>query len=192
MRGQRWKKWKKWVALTAVAGMLIGQGSVVPVWAEEARAVETLELSGEGETPETVEESAPEESPVETVVTVSGSDMEAPEVADDTGIDEPTPETMEIVGGSDVAGNIASGKDGDITWVIDANGKLTVEGTGDLSGSAWRPYSSQITSAVINVTGMTDASFLFEGCSGLTSLDVSGFDTSNVTNMVDMFYGCSS
>ena len=96
----------------------------------------------------------PEESLEETVVTVSGSDMEASETADDTGSDEPALETMETVGGSDAAdsegmegiltedqmdiqgesfaidnaaGNIASGKDGDITWVIDASGKLTME-----------------------------------------------------------------
>ena len=32
---------------------------------------------------------------------------------------------------------------------------------------------------------------MFEGCSGLTTLDVSNFNTANVTNMYDMFYGCS-
>jgi surface protein len=32
---------------------------------------------------------------------------------------------------------------------------------------------------------------MFSGCSGLTSLDVSGFDTSKVTNMGGMFNGCS-
>ena len=33
---------------------------------------------------------------------------------------------------------------------------------------------------------------MFSGCSGLTSLDVSGFKTSSVTNMSGMFNGCSS
>ncbi|MBR3328214.1 MAG: BspA family leucine-rich repeat surface protein [Atopobiaceae bacterium] len=33
---------------------------------------------------------------------------------------------------------------------------------------------------------------MFYGCSSLTSLDLSGWDTSNVTTMDDMFYGCSS
>ena len=33
---------------------------------------------------------------------------------------------------------------------------------------------------------------LFAGCSKLTSLDVSNFDTSSVTNMNSMFYNCSS
>ena len=38
----------------------------------------------------------------------------------------------------------------------------------------------------------TDMSNMFGGCSGLTSLDVTGFDTSNVTNLAGMFAGCSS
>ena len=38
---------------------------------------------------------------------------------------------------------------------------------------------------------VTNMSNMFAGCSGLTSLDVSGFNTDNVTNMANMFYGCS-
>ena len=33
---------------------------------------------------------------------------------------------------------------------------------------------------------------MFQECSSLTSLDVSKFDTSNVTDMSEMFYRCSS
>ena len=33
---------------------------------------------------------------------------------------------------------------------------------------------------------------MFYGCSSLSSLDLSNFDTSNVIYMKDMFYGCSS
>ena len=40
-----------------------------------------------------------------------------------------------------------------------------------------------------NVTTMNS---MFSGCSSLTSLDLSSFNTVNVTNMVDMFRGCSS
>ncbi|OEG13154.1 hypothetical protein BCR25_06610 [Enterococcus termitis] len=39
-----------------------------------------------------------------------------------------------------------------------------------------------------NVTAMAG---MFYGCSGLTELDVSGFDTGNVTTMAHMFRGCS-
>ena len=34
-----------------------------------------------------------------------------------------------------------------------------------------------------NTDNVTDMGWMFAGCSGLTSLDVSGFNTSNVTNM---------
>ena len=33
--------------------------------------------------------------------------------------------------------------------------------------------------------------YMFFSCSSLTSLDLSNFDTSNVTNMQEMFSGCS-
>ena len=33
---------------------------------------------------------------------------------------------------------------------------------------------------------------MFEGCSSLTSLNLSNFNTNNVQNMKDIFYGCSS
>ena len=36
-----------------------------------------------------------------------------------------------------------------------------------------------------------DMSNMFYSCSGLTSLDLTGFDTSAVTNMASMFYSCS-
>ena len=39
---------------------------------------------------------------------------------------------------------------------------------------------------------VTDMGFMFRYCSHLTNLDLSSFDTSNVTIMGAMFYGCSS
>ena len=33
---------------------------------------------------------------------------------------------------------------------------------------------------------------MFYKCSSLTNIDLSNFNTQNVTNMEDMFYGCSS
>lgn len=125
---------------------------------------------------------------VEIPQTVSGSDM-------NTEIENVDDQIMPLADG-----DIASGTDGNITWVIDADGKLTVNGTGDLSGDigergynfAWHSYSSQIISAEIRVTGMTDASALFYNCSNMVSIDVSGFDTGNVTDMESMFAGCNS
>ena len=96
--------------------------------------------------------------------------------------------------------DIASGSYKDITWVIDANGKLTVEGTGDFSGSIpdsmvrqpWYSNREYITSAEINVTDMTDASRMFRDCTNLISVDLKDFDTSQVIDMHDMFSNCTN
>jgi len=43
-----------------------------------------------------------------------------------------------------------------------------------------------------DLTGTTTMSYMFNTCSSLTTLDVSGFDTGLVTNMNSMFYNCTS
>ena len=55
-------------------------------------------------------------------------------------------------------------------------------------------YQSMISLDVsgLDTSNVTDMSEMFAYCPALTSLDVSGFDTSNVTSMYDMFLGCSS
>ncbi len=84
-----------------------------------------------------------------------------------------------------------------ITWAIDENGKLTVEGTGNISGagsdsrSPWHEYRNDILSAEINVTGMTHAVNMFYGCSHLKEVDLSGLETGKMTKMNEMFSGCS-
>ena len=91
------------------------------------------------------------------------------------------------------ADDIANGTDGNITWAIDVDGKLVVNGSGDFSnGRPWWEYRSSITSAVVEITGMTDASYLFDGYENLIDVDLSGFDTSNVVNMKCMFNECSN
>lgn len=83
-----------------------------------------------------------------------------------------------------------------ITWVIDKDGKLTVEGTGDFASidvssngrASWIASREYIQSAVIHVKNTKNASWMFEGCSNLKSLDLSDFDTSQVTDMGSMFF----
>lgn len=41
-----------------------------------------------------------------------------------------------------------------------------------------------------NTTNITDMDSMFHACTNLTSLDLSNFNTSKVTDMNDMFYGC--
>ena len=91
--------------------------------------------------------------------------------------------------------DIACGTDKNITWRIDADGKLTVEGTGEFSGSDLKPWYSErekIKSAVVRVTGLKNAGYMFYHCNEMVSVDLSGFDTHDVTNMSSMFSGCRS
>ena len=43
-----------------------------------------------------------------------------------------------------------------------------------------------------NTNNVTNMSFMFSGCSSLNSIDLSEFNTNNVTNMSLMFSFCSS
>ena len=93
--------------------------------------------------------------------------------------------------------DIAHGVTNEITWRIDKDGNLTVEGTGDYERyndhfAPWHKDTYKIKTAKIDVTGMMDASYMFYNCSNLTELDFSGFETSDITDMSWMFNGCSS
>ena len=52
--------------------------------------------------------------------------------------------------------------------------------------------AEEIDVSEFNTTNVTNMYQMFSYCSSLTSLDLSSFNTSNVTNMQNMFYGCSS
>ena len=43
-----------------------------------------------------------------------------------------------------------------------------------------------------NTSNVTDMAYMFGACSSLTSLDLSNFNTEKINNMSEMFYGCSS
>ena len=52
------------------------------------------------------------------------------------------------------------------------------------------PCIKEIELSDFDTSNVTDMSCMFYGCEALESLDLSKFDTSKVTDMVDMFYGC--
>lgn len=100
-----------------------------------------------------------------------------------------------------------SGIDGDLEWSIDENGVLRISGVGDYEDDGneddicdgengqyegdWREYSDYITSAVVNVSGITSTRRMFYRCWRLESIDVTNLDTKNVTNMKEMFGLCN-
>ena len=58
-------------------------------------------------------------------------------------------------------------------------------------GSTIKYYAQGYTDSNRKIPLNADSSEMFRDCSRLTSLNVSSFDTSNVTNMSYMFRGCS-
>lgn len=123
----------------------------------------------------------------------------------------------------------ASGTSGTCTWTLE-DGVLTLSPTDGTSGTLagntsktgapWYEYYESITSVVVEdgVATSSEAAYLFNGlryaesidvsgldvsdatdiegmfriCSELASVDVSGFDTSNVNDMNSLFINCSS
>ncbi len=64
-----------------------------------------------------------------------------------------------------------------------------------VSTAYWFCNCSSLTSldlSGLDTGNVTNMSWMFYNCSSLTSLDVSGWDTGNVTSMRSMFYNCSS
>ena len=75
--------------------------------------------------------------------------------------------------------DISKNKDGSVLlWYTD----------GETSGN-YKVYIASFSGKIVADTSMEK---MFSGCSGLTSLDLSSFDTSNVVNMSEMFSSCSS
>ena len=167
------------------------------------------EENGDGESSQEGEKQEEESEPEESDSQEDENEPDAEEGISDNSSEKPEEEQDSDQDGEervslDTEGNIASGeinkKYGHIKWVIDSEGTLTVTGTGDvappgttkISEILWHKYAKSIVSAKISVSGMKDASNLFFGLSNLISLDVSEFDTSEVTNMECMFYNCRS
>lgn len=90
-------------------------------------------------------------------------------------------------------------KCGTCQWMIDAGGCLVIEPqsgeTGELDGWSWEApwgnYKSSIVSAKIKKTVIAKTtSRAFCDCTSLLSIDLSGLDTSSVTDTSRMFYNC--
>ena len=88
---------------------------------------------------------------------------------------------------------------GTCQWMIDAGGCLIIEPqsgeTGELDGWSWEApwgnYKSSIVSAKIKKTVIAKTtSRAFCDCTSLLSIDLSGLDTSSVTDTSRMFYNC--
>ena len=97
------------------------------------------------------------------------------------------------------AWDVSEAGDGSVLAWMD-NGNLYVAADGAIapnSNASWLFYKF-VNLKTINfgncfvTSSVTQMSDMFEGCSSLISLDLSGFDTSSVTGMCAMFFGCSN
>ena len=84
-----------------------------------------------------------------------------------------------------------------LAWMV--NGNLHVAADGMIAPSSAANLFANLKNLqkidfgdCFDTSKVTDMSNMFLGCSSLTELDLSGFDTTNVTNTHDMFYGCDS
>ena len=67
-----------------------------------------------------------------------------------------------------------------------------IEMMSDDGGGSFISVLENLNLSSFNTSNVTYMNSMFDSCSSLTSLDLSNFNTSNVTNMSSMFYGCSS
>lgn len=74
----------------------------------------------------------------------------------------------------------------------DNNAKFDFAGSGSNSEGVLLKYLTTVDLSGWDTSNVTDMNHLFQYCSLLTSLDVSGFNTSKVTDMSYMFFYCSS
>ncbi|MBD5552384.1 MAG: BspA family leucine-rich repeat surface protein [Lachnospiraceae bacterium] len=163
---------------------------------EDSEAGEDVQKEGdseEAEVPEVAESVAEGEEQEESIEDIEDievvQELEAADVSGNQEALQEVPEDEVMPYAGDI---IASGTDGGITWTIDTDGKLTVSGSGDFSSSLWADYKESVISAEVNVTGMASTYEMFYECTSLVSVDLSGLNTENVTDMSWMFSGCSS
>ena len=113
------------------------------------------------------------------------------------------PQINSILKGSLGAGNSGAARSFAASVAPPAAGKTTYKLSADDSNVdclAWRDgtiikyYAAGFTDAspAVKIPLNADSSQMFYNCPVLTSIDVSGFDTSNVTTMEEMFRFCSS
>lgn len=115
------------------------------------------------------------------------------------------PEVSDEVTEFDDKNIVHQGVDGSITWKIDKNGCLLLEGNGDWEGLGdsfvivgdedqkypkWLDYSDDIISAKVKIRGITNCHRMFGDCTEMKAIDLSEFDTSKVTDMEEMFRNC--
>ena len=75
----------------------------------------------------------------------------------------------------------------------ESNTELYINGIKNKYSKFFRPEKEGIYKILIKINiQMQDCSFMFFGCNNLIDIDLSSFDTQNVTNIGGMFYNCNN
>ena len=75
---------------------------------------------------------------------------------------------------------------------VSNNAKFDFAGSGSKSEGDLLSYLTTVDLSGLDTSSYTDMRIMFYKCSSLTSIDLSNFNTSKVTNMAEMFSNCSS
>ena len=175
------KEWKKVLVAVCVASMLM----TMPGMCVLAYEMQEVELAVEGT--EDLEETEESVDFINKGVTVG---IETPIKEESVSQDE----TDEVVGAGEI--NVGDGvtatlnADTGVVELTSKNGELWREWLDKLGVERNRIKSIRIVSGTVYLPA--DSSDMFASCSGLESLNLSGFDTSNVTNMGGMFSCCEN
>ena len=109
-----------------------------------------------------------------------------------------TETTEEQPSNADIAGTIIDrgvcGNDGKVTWTLDKDGKLIIEGQGEMEdyqdGDApWYKYRDSIFTVVVESGVIDIGTYAFSGCSSISSIE---FQEGLVNIFYHAFSGCSS
>ena len=126
---------------------------------------------------------------------------------DELSMDQVQAEEAAPAGGETEENTVSSGTCGGYTFNYDnITRTLTIEGTGELeridiygnlpwtdsSNTNKVPWIKYVEHIVFKSTGMKDASRLFWHMANVKTIDLSGFDTSQVTTMEGMFQNCDN
>ena len=76
--------------------------------------------------------------------------------------------------------------------LLSKNNNFNTELMGAAPGPGFHSVLEDLNLSIFNTSNVTSMKKMFAYCSSLTSLDLSNFDTSNVTSMDDLFWQCES
>ena len=175
--------------------------------ADKAQAEEAGDLSEPTDAAQVADESeGGDADPTEGALAVDNSDADSELAGENDGA-----EGEGALDDSDVALQAASDSGAPIVdwtecgtcqWMIDSSGCLTIKPkSGSTSGELARWYSSEggpwrsssfTTVRILHGVKAKTTARMFAACRNLTSADLSGLDTSSVTDMGEMFCNCSS